>query len=414
MNKITLLITALILNFSMAISQSCLPEGITFTTQEEIDNFQTDYPGCTAIEGFVTIRGYDEITNLNGLSVLTSVGGTLEFYSCAVLTSLSGLENLTYIGGHLEVYMWPSGTSVLTNLTGLNNLTTIGSGLNITNTDVLSSLTGLENVTTIGGFLQIAGNEALTNLSGLDNVTSIGGEIWIGENTALTDLSGLGNLTSVGGDFEIYESSLSSLNGLGKLNTIGGVLKINYSDHLTDLSGLGGLHSIGGNMEIYSNEALTSLSGLDSVAPASISEIYIRYNPLLSTCQVKSVCDYLAGPTGDITISDNATGCNSRQEVEDACAALSVDDIISGNEITFAPNPLTDQTVLRLNQVVHESIDICIFNTLGVCLKSWHFGNTSAVQTQFLLDMHGISSGIYFCRIKIGKETITKKIVKMN
>ena len=33
----------------------CLPEGITFTTQEQIDNFQTNYPGCTEIEGDVYI-----------------------------------------------------------------------------------------------------------------------------------------------------------------------------------------------------------------------------------------------------------------------------------------------------------------------------------------------------------------------
>lgn len=398
----------------MAFSQSCLPEGITFTTQEEIDDFQSNYPGCTEIEGFVTISGYDEITNLNGLSVLTSIGERLRIYSCSVLTSLSGLENITYIGGDLEVYMWPSGTSVLTNLNGLNNLTTIGGGLNITNTDVLSSLTGLENVTSIGGFLQIAGNEALTNLSGLDNLTSIGGEIWIGENTALTDLSGLGNLTSVGGDFEIYESSLSSLNGLGKLNTIGGVFKINYSDHLTDLSGLGRLHSIGGNMEIYSNEALTSLAGLDSIAPASISEIYIRYNPLLSTCQVKSVCDYLASPTGDVTISDNATGCNSQQEVEEACNALSIENNISGNEFTIAPNPFSDQAVLRLNPAIYKSIDFRIYNTLGFCVKNRKFEGIQTGQTQFLMDMQGIPPGMYFCRVQIGNETITKKIVKIN
>ena len=33
----------------------CLPEGITFSTQAEIDNFQTNYPGCTEIEGDVVI-----------------------------------------------------------------------------------------------------------------------------------------------------------------------------------------------------------------------------------------------------------------------------------------------------------------------------------------------------------------------
>jgi hypothetical protein len=49
---------------------TCLPEGINFTTQAQIDNFQTNYPGCTEIEGDVLILG-SNITNLTGLSVLT-------------------------------------------------------------------------------------------------------------------------------------------------------------------------------------------------------------------------------------------------------------------------------------------------------------------------------------------------------
>jgi len=58
-------------------SSSCLPEGITFTNQAQIDSFQVNYPGCVEIEGFVTISG-DEITNLNRLNVLTSIGGSLQ------------------------------------------------------------------------------------------------------------------------------------------------------------------------------------------------------------------------------------------------------------------------------------------------------------------------------------------------
>ena len=54
----------------------CLPQGITFTTQEQIDNFQVNYPGCTEIEGDVIISGED-ITNLEGLNVVTDVGGFL-------------------------------------------------------------------------------------------------------------------------------------------------------------------------------------------------------------------------------------------------------------------------------------------------------------------------------------------------
>ena len=80
---------------------TCLPEGITFTTQSQIDNFQTNYPGCTEIEGNVTIKSQFDITNLNGLNLLTAIGGNLTLDSNNTLTSLSRLEELTSIGGEL-------------------------------------------------------------------------------------------------------------------------------------------------------------------------------------------------------------------------------------------------------------------------------------------------------------------------
>ncbi|RLD59692.1 MAG: hypothetical protein DRJ05_06040, partial [Bacteroidetes bacterium] len=95
---------------SVASSQPCLPDGIEFTTQAQIDNFQTNYPNCTEIEGDVTIAG-DDITNLNGLSVLTSIGGALTIngdmgVTNSNLTSLTGLDNLTSIGGDLKIGTW--------------------------------------------------------------------------------------------------------------------------------------------------------------------------------------------------------------------------------------------------------------------------------------------------------------------
>ena len=51
MKKLIFLIVAVAINYAAVFSQGCLPEGITFTTQEQIDNFQINYPGCTEIEG---------------------------------------------------------------------------------------------------------------------------------------------------------------------------------------------------------------------------------------------------------------------------------------------------------------------------------------------------------------------------
>jgi len=89
---------------STSFSQSCLPEGIIFTSQAQIDSFQVNYPNCTEIEGEVEI-GTDsvnnDITNLNGLIVLTSIRGSLWIHNNDFLPSLSGLNNLVTISGYL-------------------------------------------------------------------------------------------------------------------------------------------------------------------------------------------------------------------------------------------------------------------------------------------------------------------------
>jgi hypothetical protein len=44
-----IILTFLLMAFGgvFIIAQGCLPDGISFTTQAQIDNFQTNYPGCT-------------------------------------------------------------------------------------------------------------------------------------------------------------------------------------------------------------------------------------------------------------------------------------------------------------------------------------------------------------------------------
>ena len=106
MKNLTILICTLLFYQITAISQPCLPEGITFTTQAQINSFQTIYPDCTEIVGDVLIIGWS-ITNLDGLNVLTSIGGNL----LIGITSINGM-------GWLEC----NGNPNLENIVGLSNL----------------------------------------------------------------------------------------------------------------------------------------------------------------------------------------------------------------------------------------------------------------------------------------------------
>jgi len=146
------LLVATLFLCNQSFAQTCLPDGITFSTQQQIDDFAANYPGCTEILGDVVIEGNTDntITSLSGLIQLTSIGSDL--------TSLTDLDNLTYIRYGLSMLS----NDGLINLTGLDNLTFIGTNLSIVDNDGLTSLAGLDNIPSIGeafcnGFTEMCG-----------------------------------------------------------------------------------------------------------------------------------------------------------------------------------------------------------------------------------------------------------------
>ncbi|MCD4679823.1 MAG: hypothetical protein K8S00_05490 [Bacteroidales bacterium] len=62
---------------------------------------------------------------------------------------------------------------------------------------------------------------------------------------------------------------------------------------------------------------------------------------------MQSVCDYLASPNGTIYIENNASGCNSQQEVEDACDAIGIPNINVESEVLIFPNPAEKNLYLK-------------------------------------------------------------------
>ena len=372
-------LTIAIVLIQLLLFAQCPQGDIYFNTQDQIDNFQINYPNCSEIEGSVTISGSD-ITNLNGLSVLTSIGGDLYIQNNAALTSLYGLQGLTSIGGGLYIN-GTFGNPVLTSLAGLDNITSIGGDLEISGCDVLTSLTGLDNLTSIMGGLLI-GVPVLTNLAGLDNVAFVGGGLTISSCDILSSLTGLGNVTSIGGS-----------------------LSIQNCDNLTSLTGLENLTSIYGGLEINSCNALTTLTGLDNIDAGSIYYLHIRYNQLLSTCEVQSVCNYLVALNGDIF--ENAPGCNSQEEVEEACEWVSIKENINFKDILIYPNPSSSTITIELPTQPSNNTTLTISNINGQQLIT-----QAITEPQTEIDFSHLPVGIYVVKVWNDSEVMVRKVIK--
>ena len=512
--------------FHLCVAQGCLPEGITFSSQGQINSFQANYPGCTIIEGDVTIsdNGSGDIANLFGLSVLTSIGGNLKISINNNLYFLTGLDNLATIGGDFEIW-----GNKLQNLTGLEGLTSIGGDLYIHQT-TLTSMEGLQNLqantimninitdnpqlsdcqiqglcdylaspngtvdigwngngcnsvvevgSACGGALpclpygnyyllsqddvdnfatvfpacnQLEGLvrilNSITNLNGLNSITSINGgcEIY---STTLSNFEGLNSLSKIAGDFTIHfnpvlvnmiglesldsiggsfafrsNDSLEDLEGLNRLKHIGGNLNAGVETYwgsgnpvLTSLSGLDSLATIGGSLEIYANTMLSDISGLKYLKPGSIDNLKINYNANLSSCAVKSICDYLKSPDGTAEIHDNAQGCNSREEVEEECLTDVADQSAAGSRrsaVIVYPNPFRSSLEFRVSGIEFQKVSLKIYNAQGQEVAVVLNEKLQEGEHTVRWDAGALPAGVYYFRLSIvdGRWSMGGKIVK--
>ena len=289
-------------------SLSCLPEGIAFTRQTQIDSFQISCPNCNVIEGDVTIPE-GSVTHVNRLNILTCIGGNLSIENNTKLRNLSGLKNITSIGGFLSI-----------------------------ENSELPNLDGLENLASIGGNLSIVGNNSLSDLIDSDKLVSVGGYLAICENHGLNSLIGLENLNTIGGD------------------------------------------------------------------------LVIIYNSFLSSCDIASICNYLSAPTGNITINNNGSGCNSREEVEEACNPIISIGIYSDPGLSIYPNPFNNRLTIDFPDKLSLAYSIELFDMSGrlVYLKSHQ-----PVTAPCMLNLSILESGIYLLRISNVDYTVTETVIKV-
>lgn len=388
-----LLVIAIALSALGGLYAQCLTDGITFTSQAQIDGFSTAYPSCTEIGGDVEITGAG-INSLAGLAGVTAVGGDLLIHTNFILTGLEGLEALETVGGSLM--LWSN--DALISMSGLNALTTIGGdfaiGANLNTcfcplgNAALASLEGLEQLSSIGGGLYILKNPVLTTFSGLNNLIAVGGDLSIADNTTLVSLTGLEGLQSVWGHVSVGVPSLELPHG---------------NPALASLDGLENLTLIGESLSIIHNQSLTDITALHhaiSIGPG----LTITENAQLSECAAQAVCDYLTIPAAPTDISDNGPGCTSREEVEEACQAVSVDDWAFGDAIQLFPNPTSG--IIQIEAPDNAEWEVSLREAMGrMIIQPRQMINGE-------IDLSSVPAGLYFLEMNDGQRSVAKLIIK--
>ncbi len=346
--KYSLLLILGLLSHTMY-AQTCFPDGITLTSQQEIDDFASNYPDCSTIEGKLTISESveNDITNLLGLSQITRCDRGLKVANNKSLATLEGLENVVNVRKRLEITNLENLTSIeaisnlrsdngvnvfiisnpilstldgldfevlgdltlaknhmLEDLTGLENLVELHV-LSLTQNDNIVSLEGLSSLTTVNSSIRFLLNKKLENMNGLEGVESIGRSLELSNNRMINDISGLRNVETIESTILIGSTLLTNLNSLQNLRVVSGQVRIGGNSLLTDISALE-------NLDPYR-------IGTKDILNPNTPMLNIQNNPLLSQCSIESFCYFLNRADIVTKIMENGVGCNTVSEISADC-----------------------------------------------------------------------------------------------
>ncbi len=318
-----LLLLCLLLSSFLGFGQC--PSSGSFNSQAEIDQFEIDYPNCTELE-FLTIHG-DDIVDLTPLSGIVSIGG-LSIRNNLLLEDLAGLDNVVSIVNDMNFIGFE-----IRNNPALTSISALGSMANnepidieIENNPLLESFVGLNSLNGVAFSFFIVNNDSVTDFSGFENFVNIDDFI-IRDNDALVSFNGLTSL-EIAGTFEITNNdALVTLSAFENLQTISsGFIKNN--DLLTSLEGLNNLSSVFSNLQIEENVQLTDITAINNINLGTVFSLSIIDNPMLSVCNTDFICSFIESFIDNVTINDNAPGCNSIEEVESLCPDCPEGDVV--------------------------------------------------------------------------------------
>jgi len=328
----------------LALSINCFaqcPAGtIILSSQSEVDDFATDYPGCITTNGSLIINTDSDINDLSPLSGIENISGSLvisgDFGDPSQLTNLDGLNIITL--NSLTIIE----NQALTEIDALSSVTTLqNGGIAIYDNPLLTNLDGLANIVPEGngntgeldGNLKIYNNPLVTSIDVFDSITQVNFELDISEMTGLSNLMGLDNITQVEDLLIADNPNINNLNGLNALEEVTQYATIDDNSNLSNLSGLNNLVEVGNVFDIEGNDQLTNLSGLNNLTHVGTNlppfgsggHLIIRNNQNLSSLNGLNA---LEDTGGDFKIQglENLTDITALTSLTSVGGALAITD----------------------------------------------------------------------------------------
>lgn len=251
-------------------------DGAALTALRRVDGDATVRGAVDGLGALTNIGGAlaitdSSLTNLDGLSGLQSVGGSITLARLAELVSLDGLSGLTAVNGELRI----ENAVKLPSMRGLHNVTYVSDALLLSRNNTLSDLTGLDSLERVGQ-LQIAANTGMTALAGAPKLARVDSSLTLSGNSALVSSGDLRPLT-LGAQASVNVDGCTRLVDVNLLQGVTDLasLTLRGLPQLANVDGLSALRRIAGNLVLDNVGAthLTGLTALESVQQFQINRL---------------------------------------------------------------------------------------------------------------------------------------------
>ena len=140
---------------------------------------------------------------------------------------------------------------------------------------------------------------------------------------------------------------------------------------------------------------------MENIQAESIDNLQITGNDSLSSCAILSICNYLADPNGEVWIEDNACGCNSPEEVQEACdTVILVEEVIGEGLMVITPNPCSEVVTIGFTIDVCRLVIVDLVDMTGIRVKRIIEEQKLPGTYNVNVDLSELPKGVYYCILK--------------
>ncbi len=90
---------------------------------------------------------------------------------------------------------------------------------------------------------------------------------------------------------------------------------------------------------------------------------------------------------------------------------VDIDEIITADDISIHPNPVTNNANIEFSLFKNSNVNIAVFDILGKNVMSIYNGEMSSGSQNIKMNANELNNGVYFVRIQMNNEIITKKVL---